>query len=567
MKYLRVFLVFSLCLLGCAPLGAAAADNPAMKTECINVAENKPITSNAEHNPIWPLTNLVDGNRMTFVPAEYQPGALADSSNEEIVIDLQRRYRIERIEICNRVDVAQTSGRSGFDLIGANHEDFSDAVRLGGIAAGPDDDSLFPLKGAYTLQLDGAAAYRYIKFARTAAGYYGYGEFKVFAEQTATEVAKGKTATANYWYEFMDAFAPSKAINGTNANDWDCWIAEAATVPNYYYWRVDLGEPMHIGMIEMEGRNFALAGLEDNPITRKYNDVYGSNTNLDDTVLGQNAELVGMGDYKRLIKITENEAYEGEQQFPGVTNASNREMFQSTVDDTEAFQYLTFKKSYLSFAALGAFRAYVINPEVNGSSLDGREITVDFSDKMDASYLTEDHVQVYVNGTLTEAEVSCPDDYTMKLTLPEIYYSSRVRVQLAQEIKNQKNVPLAKAYTLNFSTPPAVDVTEFKLQDAKSGEGSEVASLSGLTQLGAKVVMKNNMTDQPETAVILMVLCDSNNTVIKIDEKRLSIAPGATAEEVAGFDLPAQTAGCRASVFVWRDYNLMEPWITHVTID
>ena len=73
MKRAKIFfaLILGLCML---PAIAGAEIYPVTKTELVNVAEFKPITSSDIHAiPDYPISNLTDGDRGTFMMSECGP--------------------------------------------------------------------------------------------------------------------------------------------------------------------------------------------------------------------------------------------------------------------------------------------------------------------------------------------------------------------------------------------------------------------------------------------------------------------------------------------------------------
>lgn len=579
MKHFKFLSVASLALLFALPHTAAMAESyPVLKTELVNVAECKPIVSSHPHTHTiegWEITNLTDGDRSTFTVSEFGPDV---AGQESFTIDLLRRCKVEKIEVFDRYDYDVSTGRANFDIIGANNEDFSDAVTLGSL--GSTDDVLFPHGGAYTIELDSKDAYRYIKFQKTAPGDYQYAEIKVWANQTVTDIARGTKADKiitdalndnSHWvYDFAP---PEAAFDGETAT---FWLEDGSA---YRYYRVDLGKPYHIGMIEMTPRDMSADGSVGDIWGKKYIKLYGSNTDATDNTIfdpysapptDAEAEVLG---FKKLAQVGADNPVDGDMVFPSIWVPQGTEdvngnpgKFQATVDDTEAYRYITYKHYMSLGASLSTFSLYVVHPEVNSAEIAGDTVYVNFSDEMDTSTLNEDSVTVFVGDEQLAVDVEFPDAYTMMLKLDKTYFDSKIKVVISEEAQNMKEVGLANETTLNLISPPAIEVREFRIQDKKEGEGNEITSLEGVTEAGSYITVKNNMSDKSEDIIVLMVLFDQNNTVTKVNEVRATLLPLAEPTSiVCGFDIE-DGENCRLATFIWKDYDLMKPWVNHKEI-
>ncbi len=578
MKRIKILLIAALMLAALPPQALAEA-LPLQKTELVNVAEGKPVTSRDVHLvPQYVLPKLVDGERDTFILSEC--GAEAAAS-EWITVDLLRRCKIEKIELFDRYDHDVATGRQYIEIIGAKNADFSDAVVLGKLDAL--DDEAFPHGGRWTVNLDGNKAYRYIKLQRTGGGDYQYAELKVWAQQSVTEVSRGADAIAdnladtNHW---IYDFAPlENALDGESST---LWLEDGEA---YRFLRVDLGSAYNIGMIEMAGRDFTVDDRIDNEWARKYISIYGNNdesteNNMFDPFYEITEEEAATLGFTRLAGVGANTTVESEVAFPAVHVPAGMEVtygekgkFQSTCDDTNAVRYITYRAVKQSGAALTTFAAYVINPTTIGGVTDGKSIEIEFSDEMDFTEVIADSskVKVYVDGTEKAVAVSEKDAYTLMLELDKTYFDSKIKVELPKDIKNLKNTAMQENAVIDLIAPSAVNIDEFKIQDSMTVDSSEIPSLENVTEVGVKIKLTNYMTDKSETAVVLMVMYDENNTMIGANEKRITLAPKGTpeaeAEEPVIFGLEKAESARKVTVYVWRDYDLMKPYLAKTSIN
>ncbi|MBP3361627.1 MAG: discoidin domain-containing protein [Clostridia bacterium] len=424
-----------------APVSSVSAAEPLTKEVYVNVAQFKPIKGGC-WSDTYPLTNLVDGSRRTFVVpgsqhTDNEDGKPSSDGSFWFSVDLLHRYNIERIEFYDRYNQADEGGRRYFKILAANEPDFSDAVVLSEMGA--PDDNIFPDNGPYVAELDGAKAYRYVKMQRTGGYYYGYSEFKVFAKQTVTEVSRNKTAIADEEAE-NGMFAAGLAVNGTNTDSRDAWVATSRT---YHYLQVDLETPQHVGYVELEGRNGA-----DNPYAdRMCIDLYGADFAADASVYTSSAKVDGVEGIERLSTLNNNTQDYVTNPYPPYTAGDPDAMYKTSLNDSKAYRYIVYKKNTEQAAALGAFRAYVINPVITEANVKDGHVSVLFSDNMDAASLTADTVRVTDASTGEEVQISnlAVNGFRMTFDLP---YNSDFNVTVMSTAQNTYGVSMAADKTV-----------------------------------------------------------------------------------------------------------------------
>lgn len=422
------------------PTASAGTAEPLTKEVYANVAQNKPVKAGS-YSETYPITNLVDGKRSTFIVGG---GSLTDNESGKpsgdgkgwwFTVDLQHRYNIERIELWDRYNTADEGGRRWFKIFGANKADFSDSVELA--VMGDENTGAFPDNGPFAVNLSGERAYRYVKMERTGGYYYGYSEFKVFAKQTVTDVARNKTATAG----ITDAtYSTNAVLNGKNTASWDAWYG-GYTGGNWL--SVDLGSEQHIGYIELEN----MIGQADAG-ARKSKGLYGAKefTDAIGETFAASANVTGVDGVKKLSHIGAAEDYIGwDDPFP-MASATETNAYSVSVDDSVAYKNVVYHNETYptgSCMALGAFRAYVINPTVTETSVADGKATVLFSDNMDAATVTADNLKVKDSSTLETVAVSNlqTDGYKVTFELP---YNGDFDVTATANLKNTYGVSAAE---------------------------------------------------------------------------------------------------------------------------
>ena len=540
-----------------------------------NVALNKVVTSNVildsqDSENQWGAERLVDGDTGTMSLVQ------GSSDNEYFQVDLGKSYDITKIELYDRIDLEQTpEGRFGFRITASNSESFSDYDILGGLDT--QDDTSFPIQGCYTINENSTKTYRYVRFERTekrTGWWLFYSELKIFADievtmnvdmsaREKTNVSSGKTAIASDWYDKANDpnsennFAPSNLLDDTvSANDrWLSYYGEQGQI-GYTYLIVDLGVPRHVGYVELEG--VPNSGTDIVNFYSNFN-LYLANE-YDEGILFNNRLIAGQTGYKEIAVIGSNAE---SLWIDGKLNVK--------CDDTEAYRYLIYKRTSgrpdtNCFSELGAIRVYELNPMLNDLTVSGNEIIFTFNEDMDTETVNNDSVKLYSG----EQELSCTitdvDTKTYKAVLSQQVFDTEIKVQISDAAKNAKGVSVKNGTEKTVLAPAAVEAEEFVITTLKDGTGAEVLSLEGLTEVGARIKVKNNQESASDSAVAIMLLLDENNSVISSDSKIVDVQ--ATEEETMtlGVDIPSGN-GYKLKVFLWRNFSMMKIIESHKTVN
>ena len=568
MKALKISVFICTVLVLLLSMTAMAAELPVTKTELTNVAQNKPITSSDPDTHTisgWEVSNLTDGDRATYTVSEF--GA-ERAGKEAFTIDLLRRYKVLKIELFDRYDYDAQDGRRFIDVIAANNPDFSDAVILGSLEEKNDD--IFPHQGAFEVVTSGENAYRYIKIQRTGNGDYQYAEIKVWANQTATDVARGigaddiiSDALADDAHWVYDFAKPETAFDGNAAT---CWIEDGNA---YRYMRVDLGEKRHIGMIEMAGRDFTANDRQDDYWSRSYINIYGSNTDSTENSIfdvsspPNEAEIASAG-FKKLIKLgSMASAIDSEVTFPAVYVPAGNEVlygkagkFSATVDDSRAYRYFTYKKSVSTGAALSTFSLYEINPVVNDVDLSDGLLTINFSDEMNADTVSSSSVYLTAeNGDVLNANVAKKDEYTYTVDISKANKELSYTLTIENTIKNNKNVALAESVKIDYETLSALVVNSVTLHESVDGSGSSIDNFHNLTEASVKAKI-SNFSSGKQRVVVCAAQYTSTGILKNTEWEDVEIESGSTKEIVMPFSIDPKLYDSEIKVFVWKSDSL-----------
>ena len=513
-----------------------------------NVAQFKSITSTYPSN----VERLVDGNEKFGTDSQYSFG----SSGATVTVDLGHRYKIKAIELLH------VDGGNGTVYV-ANQPDGSDKESVGSLS----------WSKSFNAELDGTLPYRYIIIKGGA--WATYRELKVYAEQTVTEVSRNKPAEANKETVYGSVvFGASKAVNGTNLDNTDAWVAEGATADApCHYLAVNLEMPYHIGYIEMQGRNGA-----DQINYRQDIGIYGANTFTDENKQAYltTEKITDTSVANRLAWIGETYQYPTDAfPFPAY-DASNPEgtTYKTTVNDSEAYQYIVYKKESVKWmlpAAVGSFKAYVVNPQIFECVYENNSIRIEFSDEMDYDTLSNIQLISRNTGKAVACTVSPESEYVYNIQPEEEIFNDVLTLDLSG-VTNKLGTEVYTAETLEFETPSAINVESFDIINDIDGSGEIAGTIANAQKLGARVVFKNNMpaVSEAASAVIVTALFDSNNTLVAAAEARnVSLTPSADTLLYTGLDLSGYESldGYTFSVYVWNNFKDMRPWVSYKSIN
>ena len=183
---------------------------------------------------------------------------------------------------------------------------------------------------------------------------------------------------------------------------------------------------------------------------------------------------------------------------------------------------------------------------------------------MDSS--TYSNIVVKVDNEIKTITPEVVDDYTVKFELDAMYYGSTITADIPETVTDIYGTAIVPNIATHFA-PAAVEMHDFKFLNGKLETSTEITGLSGNLSAAASVTFTNNQPEKTETVILLSVLYDANNKMIRADEKRATLLPGSDPTQLkAGFTLPADTTGCKMAVFIWKDYDLMKPWTFHSTL-
>jgi len=475
---------------------AVLAEETLTKTVYANVAQFKSITSTYPGN----VERLVDGNEKFGTDYQYSFG----SSGATVTVDLGHRYKIKAIEMLH------VDGGNGTVYV-ANQSDGSDKVSVGSLA----------WSKSFNAELDGTVPYRYVIIKGGA--WATYRELKVYAEQTVTEVSRNKPAEANKETVYGSVvFGASKAVNGTNLDNTDAWVAEGATADApCHYLAVNLERPYHIGYIEMQGRNGA-----DQLNYRQDIGIYGANTLTDENKQAYltTEKITDTSVANRLAWIGETYQYPTDAfPFPAY-DASDPEgtTYKTTVNDSEAYQYIVYKKESVKWmlpAAVGSFKAYVVNPQIFECAYENNSIRIEFSDEMDYDSLSNVRLISRNTGETVACTVSQESEYVYNIQ-PDVEMFNDVLTLDLSGVTNTLGTEVYTAETIEFETPSAIDVESFDIINDIDGSGEIVGTIADAQKLGAKVIFKNNMPAVSDVATAVVVTALLTATIHLLRQRR-----------------------------------------------
>ena len=555
-----------------------------------NVAQNKPVTTSDDscfaygNDTVKSIGSAVDDDWKTEVVTEINNADTGATDHDHwLMVDLQKRYVINSVQIAARYGDGAAGWQSGYEIQASNDEDFSEYDVLDNIAA---YNALTTNLNATTGNInvysgsEDDRAYRYVRLYAPN-HCIGISELKVFANQTLTDISTGNktavgTRTSNDLQTSTALFRAANIWNGGSDG-------------NYPWMRVDLGAEYPVGAIE-------LTGFGTDPRTRYYTAIYGSNVEsavttdealpFTDTMLTQQTAAAlydNNSEYTKLTDINENTAYaNGYQEFPAPANDGSAFM-KASVSDATSFRYITYKKTNAKKPTmLSNMRIMVINPVLNRCEFDiadKRRIILEFSDEMDEASIY--NIKLESRNLLSaQSENAClpytvehMDDYTYVIVMDEYSYGDEITLK-TDGVASTKGVPLKnldddlKEKAIKFTTKSALEL------DAswRNNADEPINAINNESVVKAQVHFANNMDEgsaaENPNVIVVAALFDTDNTMVAASEQRGACAPGESKTLSATIDLEAYKSdnslsdltGYTVRYFVWKDFFGMTPW-------
>ena len=534
-----------------------------------NVAQNKPVTTSHDSEPdhflancndqtIKSIKSVVDDDWKTEIGTEYGTNGATDHDHW-LMVDLQKRYVINSVQIAARYGSNAAGWQSGYEIQASNDSTFATYDVLDTIAANNALTSNLNAATGNINQYKGSAngkAYRYVRLF-AAKHCIGISELKVFANQTVTDISTGNktavgTRTANDLQTAKALFSDLYSWNGGEAG--------------YPWMRVDLGAAYPVGAIELE--------VNDNSDARRrdYMAIYGSNvesavktdekspfaegalTNKSpDELYNNNA------DYTKLTDINGNVAYaNGYQEYP-VMKADGSSFMKASVQDTTSFRYITYKRTNNTGSrptSAKNMRIMVINPVVNSVKASGGKITLEFNDKM--SGITADNITVKKGDTTYAVKDLTTNDYEVSFTAENAPSWESLTVTVDKAIKNVYGVPMASEYTGSVVIGEGINATEFKF-----GKGSYAASETATASASVQSAVEGT------TPVILFVAVkDAEGMLRGADFYEVAVSAGSGTTSLSkSIAIPSEwTTGWTVEAYLWNKSTLY-PYIEKIAVD
>ncbi len=474
------------------------SEKPLTKDWEQNVALNKPVIEDRV-DAGYPAVNLVDGKTNNLC-------ALQSSTGASVTIDLLKRYNVKKIVLSTRMDGAvETNGRQYFEILGSNDPEFKTSDRLGGIEEL--NNELFPLGGSYVINLDGSRDYRYIRLAKTNVGWSLFSEFEVYADFNLMEVSREADAYANETGYVNNT--PAKAVDGKNGDNIDAWRTNYDNVTDDYLY-VDLGASLPVRMIEMQS-----IYSDTDASTRIFWSVYGSNT------VAAESELTGLGTggeayitadgYTQLAStgpyyipfynsgnFDEASPYKLNYIYPDYVLENYNGIARHWSVGTDFYRYITFKHRHKAVSALGEVKVMVESPKANNVYVDGKTITVSFSEKMLENYLNSSNI--VLTNTVTGEVLSQTDikvsDYEYTFTAPDFnpFKGDNYKVTVDSSVKDLYSIPTGYVFEKQLTAIPELTVDKVEIKEA--GE-----TLTANTTYEVEIALTSNTTG---TAMVMI---------------------------------------------------------------
>lgn len=519
--------------------GRAAADERAgeTKTELTNVAKFKPVTTSRTPVSGKPVM-LVDDHNNTDLVVSYGNGA------QWAMVDLERRYKIERVEVSSRCGSADAIWLSDFEIQASNTEDFSEYTVLDSCIK--NEGEALPPKGTESVPFSGSgdAAYRYVRlFAKH---MIGFSEFRVFANQTVTEIIP-KTAEASSVHLNNHTYVgAAKAIDGDYKTAW---------VSNYdgksAYLRADLGEKYHVGYIEIyphgneyESRNyFSVCGAEE--IDKS-----------DDEVLSDEADLSKYG-YTSLAYLNNPAGEKFDFKYDPYPPDGK---FSASVDEANAYRYIMYKKTNKAHSQLSEFKMYAVNPVINHIKVKNGRLVFEFSDSMNTDTFNNIKLTDNTNGNEISYDGYMIDDYTYEIDITGLDKNHSYTVSAAEVLNKYGNKTQGGAVLNSLNELSASDIS------VKNSKGEVVSDLIDADTATAFVNILN--LGENEKRATLSCAVFEGDRLIRVNTNDASIGGGSSENISVSVSMPEYLyPGRKLKVLIWESTDgTLRPIVSETVI-
>ena len=533
----------------------ALKDKEFTKTEIINVAKNKPVITEYDRNAeSYPGKEITDDDLRS---GSFWFG-FSESEKASAVIDLQRRYPIEKIRIFDRCD-AVTPYVGQFEIWGANKADFSDGRLLFEL----DDNDAFEQDGDYTVAFQNKPTVRFVKYLAKRSGAVYIREIQVFAKATMTEVGGEKSVVTHKTYS---GYEGQKAID----NNFDTAYATSAYSGEYSAFTLDLGESKNIDVVEIYPRKAATSRSIDGNFK-----IYGSRNAVSDfTVIPEGSlqsyaqmnkddfenlgydVLADMSYANEVYTLSDGSTYEPYPLWDNA-NKANFGCYQTTVNREKAYRYFTHRKTASnSQAQFSEFMLYQLNPDLYEVGMDNKNIYLGFSEGMDEASFSKEKVKIFdaLGKEVTYEKISF-SDYFAVLENADIKDGETYVVYVEKSVKNKLGLGLGEDKYIFFGAFGHEMTVSFT---------DENGNIKGEPEYGKNTYVnlcyKNNKIST-DNITLIAAIYDENNKLISLDMDTENILFSQTGTISMNIDMSESQTGDVIKVFVWDLNKLMPLWM------
>lgn len=508
------------------------------RTVYTNVAAGKPVATNVrldndEQEEKWGAASLTDGDISTMTLM------LGRQETEYFTVDLGQRYKISEIKLYDRRNSQQVAeARCGIRILLSDDADFGTYETADEI--GDTNEASFDEGGSWNIGLSGRRAYRYVRFERTVQRedwWLFYNELEVYASVEMNNVAAGKKAYSNDWFDkendpaAENKYSPSAVLDDEISMDnrWLSYYGEQGE-RGYAYLAVDLLRARDIAYIELERVGNAQTSLE-----QFYSnfDIYLSDK-YEPEVLMSSASLKDNPDY---MWVSGCETGSAEQWRDGVYR----------VACSGRYRYVIYKHNKEGcLSELGALRVYEPALAAVCAKFDGRAVNVGFNDELSVQEAGKICVRDLTDGRNIDVSVRKKDAYTYALESDELGAGHSCSVIIPAGLSSVRGLETAKTASLpveNAAGLTAADITVI----GKNGKDCGGALDNDLLRISAEVT--NNTDSGKSVRAFAAVYADGSLCGLKSDGR--TVAPGGAAR------LNIKLCGVQESnsvkIFVWDE--------------
>ena len=220
----------------------------------------------------------------------------------------------------------------------------------------------------------------------------------------------------------------------------------------------------------------------------------------------------------------------------------------ASVNDSEQYRYVTYKRTSMTNTELDEMRIMVINPVVNEITTDGNKVTVEFSDELAAASVTSEKISVTNGEEALGIQNLTVKDYSVSFEVEDAPEFGTCDITIARTVRNTKGVTMAADYNGSVAFGDGINVNSLKFDKEELTAGDTVTATADLISA---------LTEEKTVILITAVKNTSTGELLSAKIDRQTIEAGGTLTLSADVTLPSSVDNISVEAFVWENKTMI----------